>query len=127
MRETKLYMLEEHTVLAHPTADFYRIHRQQALPDFSDWISAGDDMLLMNNTTEDLPIHMVSRIEYGQRKDEFFVIDPHLQEILEAPFIHRVASAELQADRAQVGLINLQQKIDEFNSLPWYKRIFKKV
>jgi len=127
MRETKLYTLNEQVVLTYPTADFLRIRHQQRLPDLSQWLEAGDDMVMLTDKTEDVPIHRVSKIEYGQRKDEFIAVDSQLREILEAPFIHRADTAELQVDRAMMGLINLQQKIDEFNSLPWYKRIFKKV
>lgn len=127
MRETKLYTLEERTVLTHPTADFVRIQHRQQLPDFNMWINAGDDMLLMQNATEDVPIHRVSRIEYGQRKDEFIAMDSQLQAIIEAPFIHRTLQAEKQFEGAKVELRKMQQRIDDFNSIPWYKRIFKKI
>lgn len=127
MRETKLYTLNEQVVLTYPTAEFLRIRHQQRLPDLNQWLEAGDEMVMLTEKTEDVPIHMISKIEYGQRKDEFIALDSQLQAIIEAPFIHRTLQAEKQFEGAKAELRSMLDKVTHFNSLPWYKRIFKKI
>jgi hypothetical protein len=120
MRETKLYTLNEQVVLTYPTAEFLRIRLDQ-------WLEAGDEMVMLTEKTEDVPIHMISKIEYGQRKDEFIALDSELQAIIEAPFIHRTLQAEKQFEGTKAELRSMLDKVNHFNSLPWYKRIFKKI
>ena len=132
MRRTKLYTIQEHEVLADDKVRLHEAYRHAMSMD--DIINTKSDEFLLTNEIYDVPVHIVSKIEFGERKDQFIAIHPDLKEILNAPYVGKVEELknEVSTLKSKVkGWVDqynkLESKVQDFNTLPWYKRIFKKI
>ena len=134
MKEVTLYTVEEQKVIVGDRASFVSYFRKQPLPDLDEFISAGDKMLYSPEIGRiDVPVrkfvrdevddklHYINRIEY------YVAIDPELEEMITSAARDRIAELERE-NRAGRDLVDqYETRIDQYNSLPWYKRIFKRV
>lgn len=132
MRKTKLYTIEEHEVLADDKVRLHEAYRKVMSMD--DIINTRSDEFLLTNEVYEVPVHCVSKIEFGERKDQFIAIHPDLKEILNAPYVGEVNELKREISVLEskiMGWVDLynkfESKVHEFNALPWYKRIFKKI
>lgn len=129
MRKVKLYTINEEEILA---SDFNNII--QISMSFSDIIETDSDEFLFNQKMIEIPVHRVSRIKFGERKDDYIAIHPELNEILRAPMIGEIDELkfkikELQRENKFIesDRQKLLERINVHNELSWFMRIFKKV
>lgn len=80
---------------------------------------------------ERLPVHAISKIEHGQRSNDYIVLTPKLREILEAPFVGRVEKlewekAKLLRENKQYmnGIEGYENRLEHFNTLNWFRRVW---
>lgn len=85
---------------------------------------------------QELPIHTVRKMgRYGADFSHIFVIDPDLREVLENPIrrdyrerLNNIQDQHKQSLNYERDIVKeLVQDINNYNSLPWYKRIFKRI
>ena len=129
MRKVKLYTIKEDELLA---GDRVRIHDMAM--SIADVVYTNTNETLFNPNMVDIPVHKVSKIEHGERKDAYIAIHPNLEEILRAPLIGEIDSLKMKIKglNRDIKLIEtdryeLLRRIDDFNNLPWFKKIYKKV
>lgn len=127
-REVTLYRVEEEQVMAYDMVSFYR---QRGLPDLDSFTGAGDVML---ETIEriDAPVRrynesMMLDDRSIAHKESFIAIDPKLEYMIKQPVIDQMEWALKQKQSAMCQLMLYQDRISEYNDLPWYKRIFRRV
>lgn len=128
MRTATLYELNKTTVIVG-SGDTVRKYITPPLP--NRLAQVGEDSFVMPINDVELPVEQIRRIEHGAMKNHFIALDTDLREILEAPFkseIDRLGMALANSKgeaRAYINAHNiLRKRIDNFNRLPWWKRIF---
>lgn len=129
MRKVKLYTIKEDELLA---GDRVRIHDMAM--SIADVVYTDTNETLFNPNMVNIPVHRVSRIQHGERKDDYIAIHPQLEEILRAPVIGEIDELKhkIKCLRQDIRLIEsdraaLLERIHNYNDLPWFKKIFKKV
>lgn len=73
---------------------------------------------------ERIPIHTISKMERGERHDEYIAIEPKLREVLEVPFVTQVMKAEKAEAEWREYAHAVDRRRTEFNKKPWYHRIY---
>lgn len=131
-RPVTLYTIEEQTVMAHDIVSFYRSH-------MIDWNSATildrDGVALATTERIDVPVRRYAEAldapyDYHHKpsyKESFIAIDPKLDWMIKEPIVSQMEAAEKRSKAAMKQVTVYQDRINDYNSLPWYKRIFKKV
>lgn len=131
MREVTLYTIEEQTVMC--AGDYVSFFRTHGIPSFDEFIKATDGALLMttdkinapvrrfHETVRDAGAHEVRTVE------SYIAIDPKLERMVAQPHIDKMEWALKQKQSAMCQLMLYQDRISEYNDLPWYKRIFRRV
>lgn len=78
-----------------------------------------------------LPVHSIGKIEYGERKTDYIVLEPELRKILEAPFAGELEKLELvkvKLDHENRQLKNAleayESRIERFNTCNWFLRVW---
>jgi len=122
MRRVKLYTLNEQEVLA--TGDFIEM-RRMTLPLSSIMLTDSNEMIALMDETQRLPVHHVYKVLHGVKTDHFIAIDPEVEEIIEARMEAKYEPLRKLHKRLTSDVIHYETRIYEYNSLPWYKRIFK--
>ena len=122
MRQISIYRLGKETkAYAGEYHEFHQMDFDKIQP-----ISYTDFALPMDMTVQVKrePVHHLVRVEQGRRQESYIVIEPKLRELLEAPFLTKVAAANREAAEALEHLKYTKESISNFLSLPWYKRIW---
>lgn len=123
-RLVTLYTIQEQQVMAYDTVSFFRQHNFDPNATL-----LNDDLTLATTERLDVPVRRFCEQvrRYGEHseydielKEYFIAIDPKLQWMIEEPVLKRVDEMHHQVKLHQ-------QRIWDYNNLPWYKRIFKKV
>ena len=127
-REVTLYRVEEDQVMAYDVASFYR---QRGLPDLETFTQAGDVMLETIKRV-DAPVRrynesMMLDDRSIAHKESFIAIDPKLEYMIKQPVLDQMEWALKQKHSAMCQMMLYQDRISEYNDLPWYKRIFRRV
>lgn len=131
MREATLYTIQGQRVMC---ADYLEMARTFGpMPPLSP-MTDGDALYPVDSPSvevERLPVHAISKIEHGQRVDDYIVLEPELRKILEAPFAGRVE--KLEWERAKLIRENKQymsavegyeNRLEHFNTLNWFRRVW---
>lgn len=125
MKPVKLYSIVSKDVMLADDVMFMYIHDERY---YDRIIPTNDLKFLVSDKCEietiKLQVHRVSRIEYGIRKDQYIALHPELQEILQAPFTSEAHRLKCESLNYQTQLKNLKSKVNGFNSLPWWKRVW---
>ena len=128
MGTVTLYELKKTTVIVG-SGDTVRKYIMPPLP--NRLAQVGEDSFVMPINDVELPVEQIRRIEHGTMKNHFIALDTDLREILEAPFTSRIDQLNMALDahireKAVLTADNrlLRKRIDNFNRLPWWKRIF---
>ena len=121
MRRAKLYTLKEDEVIV--AGDYIEYHSQR-FPYDAMVPTLGDEVLFTYDTIR-LPIHHVRKIEHGKNVDNFIAMSPEIQEMFDATYRDKVEFILTQAESLSKIATAYRDRINEYNSLPWYKRIFK--
>jgi len=128
MGTATLYELKKTTVIVG-RGDTVRKYIMPPLP--NRLAQVGEDSFVMPINDVELPVEHIRRIEHGAMKNHFIALDTDLREILEEPFtseIERLGMALVSSQVAARAYSNahniLRKRIDGFNRLPWWKRIF---
>lgn len=126
-REVTLYRIEEEQVMAYDVASFYRM---RGLPDLNTVMTEG--VVLDTIERVDAPVrryHESMMLDDGSiaDKESFIAIDPKLEYMIKQPMIDKMEWALKEKHAAICQMISYQDRIGEYNDLPWYKRIFRKV
>jgi hypothetical protein len=126
-REVTLYRVEEERVMAYDTVSFIR---QRKLPDFH--ATMAGDVVLETMERVDAPVRRYAEsmwLEDGSvaHKESFIAIDPKLDYMIRQPLLEKMEWVEKRAVAAMHQMELYQDRISEYNDLPWYKRIFKRV
>lgn len=128
MRTVTLYELKKTTVIVG-RGDTVLKYIMSPLP--NRLAQVGEDSFVMPINDVELPVERIRRIEHGAMKNHFIALDTDLREILEAPFTSRIDQLNMALDahireKAVLTADNrlLRKRIDGFNRLPWWKRIF---
>jgi hypothetical protein len=126
-RNVTLYRVEEEQVMAYDTVSYYR---QQSLPSL-DAVLAGDAVLTPSKRI-DVPVRRYNesmRLDDQSiaHKESFIAIDPKLEYMIKQPVLDKMEWALKQKEAAMCQMISYQDRISEYNDLPWYKRIFRRV
>lgn len=126
-REVTLYRIEEEKVMAYDKISYYA---RQHLPDFNA-VMAGD-VILEPTQRIDVPVRrynesMMLDDHSIAHKESFIAIDPKLEYMIKQPVIDQMEWALKQKQSAMCQLMLYQDRISEYNDLPWYKRIFRRV
>lgn len=130
-RPVTLYTIEEQTVMAYDIVSFYRSHAF----DINATILDKDGISLATTERIDVPVRRYAEAmdlprDYHQKpsyKESFIAIDPKLDWMIKEPLLAKVEAAEKRSKAAMKQITLYQDRIGDYNSLPWYKRIFKKV
>ena len=127
-RPVKLYTVEEQEVMAYDYVSFYRQHKL----DLNAGIPVrGDDIMLATTERIDVPVRRfveaLSMSDKSKWKESFIAIDPRLEEMITCKWIERAEQSESRASAAMSQMLLYQDRISDYNDLPWYKRIFRRV
>lgn len=129
MRQAKLYTVAEQDIIV--SGDTYQLYEKPST--FFPIYVQTDGELSTVYTVEaiDIPVHHFRRVEAGVRKDDYIAVEPKLREMIESALAVNYNRA-LQAMDERLMIegsmrIGYERRIEAFNSLPWYKRIFRKV
>jgi hypothetical protein len=130
-REVTLYVVEEMRVMAYDRASFVR---RQRLPDLNTLL-AGDVVLsTMERSFErvDAPVRRYNEsmmLDDGSiaHRESFIAIDPKLEYMMTQPIMDKMEWVNKRCVAAMSQMELYQDRIREYNDLPWYKRIFRRV
>ena len=132
MRDVTLYTLNQTVMQAWDRVSFYRHAPLYPLTE----LHLQDVVLTSSVDRIDVPVHHVRSVvrdDYDRVliKDHYIAIDPELEVILNA-YIGSAYEGEVRAHENELALVRtsntiLLERIEEYNHLPWYKRIFKQV
>jgi hypothetical protein len=133
MKKAKLYTIQEQEVLAH---DRVRYFKQSPLLN----LVHCEDKVLECNKTIDVPIiHIVESVRdtNGNTKylDHYLAIDPKLRRLLQLAteadikrhYAINLMDLKYNLTDFKTKTALLEDRVDYYNKLPWYKRIFNKV
>lgn len=131
MREATLYTIQEQRVVC---GDYLEMARQFGpMPPLSP-MTDGNTLFPIDSPSvevERLPVHAISRIQHGQRSDDYIVLASELREILEAPFVGRVEKLEwervklISENRQYMNAVEgYENRLEHFNTLNWFRRVW---
>ena len=131
MREATLYTVQQQRVVC---GDYLEMARQFGpMPPLSP-MTDGDALYPVDSPSvevERLPVHAISKIQHGQRIDDYIVLDSELREILEAPFTSQIE--KLEWERAKLireckqyakDLEGYELRLERFNTANWFLRVW---
>lgn len=129
MKKVTLFKVVSEDIYVHDFENYIRLHERASIKDFS---KIGDNAVIANaNTFIECPIYQWREIEFGKEGGGFVAMDPKLRKILETPFRREADEDSLHAwqetNKAYRLVDEYALRISVYNSLPWYKRIFRKV
>jgi hypothetical protein len=129
MKKVTLYKVVSEDIYVHDFENYIRFRERASMIDFS---KVGDNAVIANaETFIECPIYQWRQIEFGKNKGGFIAMAPKLREILETPFRRESDESIIRAWKETNHQILRAEKyinrISVYNSLPWYKRIFRKV
>lgn len=129
-REVTLYTIEERTVLAYDKVSFFRQHKPL---DLGQYTAAGDTMLYTAEVGRiDVPVRkyveevMDDRF-YVNRVERFVAIDPELERLISSALWDNIADLKDVIKQREESIDQLNTRIDTYNALPWYKKLFRMV
>lgn len=127
-REVTLYRVEEEQVMAYDQVSFFRQH---GLPDLNA-VTLSEGVVLSTVERIDAPVRRYNEsmmLDDGSiaHKESFIAIDPKLEYMIKQPMIDKMEWALKEKHAAICQMISYQDRIGEYNDLPWYKRIFRRV
>lgn len=128
MRPVKLYTIEEQTVMAHDVVSFYRSHMFDLN---SATILNKDGIALATTERIDVPVRRYvegTRLPHDREpsyKESFIAIDPKLDWMIKEPVLAELEDVSRQCTAAMKQIRSYQDRINDYNSLPWYKRILR--
>lgn len=119
MRDVTIYGVTSHQARAGSFVDMYRMPTLDSV--FP--IGGGDALMLERETVQRLrlKVHPIHRIG---RSDEYIAIEPELEAMLMLPLQARLEEAERRAEYHARAAELLRQRLDAFNTLPWYRRVW---
>lgn len=118
-RPAILYTLQQQVIEAYDIVSFYR---QKPLPTHI-WT---DDSVLTVSERIDVPVRKCCRSTLTDHQhahiDEFYIaLDPELEYLMTMP-LKKELDKQLMAYNRMIN--EYETRIEKFNTLPWYKRIF---
>lgn len=131
-RPVKLYTVEEQLVMAYDRVSFHRMHGI----DPNATIIDKDGVTLATVERIDVPVQrfMEPTQSFGDQqwdkrewKESFIAIDPKLEWMIRQPIVEQMEATETRARAAMSQMMLYQDRISDYNDLPWYKRIFRRV
>lgn len=122
MRETTLYTIKAQRVLS---GDFVEIHQMCGSINDMTRVFREPNEAIISIEIQKVPVHMVSKIRYGERTDHYIALDPDLREILEAPFRSEMREMSYNLDEYRREHARIKANRNKFLSLSWYSRIWK--
>lgn len=129
MKKVTLYKVVSEDVYVHDFENYIQLRERASIKDFS---KVGDNAVIAKaETFIECPIYQWREIKFGERKYGFVAMEPKLREILELP-IRDKAEADIRRawDEVNYQILRAERyitRISDYNNLPWYKRIFRKV
>jgi len=116
MRNVTIYGVTSHQARAGSFVEMYR------MPPLDNIFPIGGDEAIMaeRDVVQRLQIRVHTIRRVGGRADEYIAIEPELEAILMLPLRARLDEAERRA----AGADGLRQRIQAFNALPWYRRVW---
>lgn len=125
MKKVTLFKVTGQDILVDDFAKFIQYHQRPTIEDF---YKVGDKAVITDSATiHELPIYQWGQIQFGKEIGGFIAMEPKLREILESPFDHALREVITTKQMYHAELKQLNERVRYFNSLPWYKRIFKRV
>lgn len=104
--------------------------QQQLRPGSFGIVESGEVIIPPPNVTF-CDVERIIKVENGVRQEEFIAIHPDLEEKLGAVIDPRREDRIRRLEMAGLELaeqnIRLKGRVEDFNNLPWYRRIFRKV
>ena len=122
MKAVTLFSLKSERVLV--SGDRLELRRFDNIEPLSFVGKDGHMQFAQSVKTISLPVDQITRITHGRHEDELIALDPELREILEAPVKSRIDRLELDLACRKIENETFELRIDAFNKLPWYKRLF---
>lgn len=128
-RRVTLYEVTAKEVIAGDFVEMANFFPQPSLAPFVDGQAAYSDSVKV----ERIPVHHIRECTAPSRRpydgppvydDTYIAIEPRLREILEAPFVAQVAEANRNEALARSIADGYALKLDEFNSMPTWKRVW---
>lgn len=129
MKSVTLYKVETEEVLVDDFEHSLQYRMMSSLDNFR----VLDDSVIFSGpaTFASCPIHQWRKIDFGEEKGGFLALDPVLRHLLESPFREEsdrsITEAWHETNKAYQLADGYALRISVYNSLPWYKRIFRKV
>jgi hypothetical protein len=118
MRDVTIYGITSHQARAGSVVETYRMPR-----DYKFFPIGGEAIMVERETVQhlQLQVHTIRRIG---RRDEYIAIEPELEALLMLPLQARLEEAERRAEYHAHAAELLRQRLDAFNALPWYRRVW---
>lgn len=118
MRNVTIYGVTSHQAHAGSFVETYKIPTINVFP-------LGQEALMVERETAQrlqLQVHTIRRL--GRSTSEYIAIEPELEAMLMLPITARLTEAEARAERHAREAVRLRQRLDAFNALPWYRRVW---
>lgn len=123
MKQVTLYRIEAQEVLV---ADYEKFLRSYHFSQTERPVEiVGSNSKEVAFIQKDLPIH---RVRWANGGEKLIAVDPLIEEIISAPirceYEEKIYQLDLQLKYANSVVSGYETRISDFNSKPWYKRIF---
>jgi len=126
IRKATLYTLESQIVAT--ASDFVSWHEQNMIPDLR--CSTSGELISQDVSAVrrvDARIHRVCLVERGVQTDSFIAMAPDVEEVLRMVVSNEYTKSLETRNRLLMQSVSaVEDRINQYNALPWYKRWFKK-